>query len=367
MPYREQMIERIYEAATEPEKWPALLEEMGNMVQAPSGVLLMRRSDQWVGWQMSPSVPGNAQAYLTSEHPAKSLTTPRLLAANHAGFLRESDVMTEEEFLNDPYMVAWGAPNGLHHCASTAFVSSSGDVAVMQFMRKKGLPPMSRLDLDLLDSFRPHIVRAGLLAARWRMQRLQTATDALEMLGLPAAVLDHRGVVLTANRLLEQARFGLKWLPNDRIALETPNSHRLLRLAIADLSRTAAGVTRSIPVPAAQARNACILHLIPAKAGVSELFDNGHAFLVVTPLSPGPTSIPTLEGLFDLTPTEARVARKIAEGHTMEQIALDFDVSRETVRTHMKAIFSKTGVNKQAQVAALIAGVPRIPLCGACS
>jgi DNA-binding CsgD family transcriptional regulator len=167
--------------------------------------------------------------------------------------------------------------------------------------------------------------------------------------------------------LLEQARFGLKWLPNDRIALETPNSHRLLRLAIADLSRTAAGVTRSIPVPAAQARNACILHLIPAKAGVSELFDNGHAFLVVTPLSPGPTSIPTLEGLFDLTPTEARVARKIAEGHTMEQIALDFDVSRETVRTHMKAIFSKTGVNKQAQVAALIAGVPRIPLCGACS
>lgn len=193
----------------------------------------------------------------------------------------------------------------------------------------------------------------------------KAATETMEMLGLPAAVLDESGRVLMANRLLEEAAFGLQLLPDGRIAFETPKLQRLLRLTIADLARPASMGTRSIPVAATPAHGACIVHLIPAAGGARDVFGGCHALLVVTPLSIGSTPVPALEGLFDFTPAEARVARRIAQGHTMERIALDFAVSRETVRTHMKAIFSKTGMNKQAQVAALVAGLPRIPLCGA--
>jgi DNA-binding CsgD family transcriptional regulator len=193
----------------------------------------------------------------------------------------------------------------------------------------------------------------------------KAATETMEMLGLPAAVLDESGMVLMANRLLEEAAFGLQWLSDGRIALESAKSQRLLRLAIADLARPGASGTRSIPVAATATHGACIVHLIPAAGSARDVFDGCHALLVVTPLAIGPMPLPALEGLFDLTPAEARVARRIALGHTMERIALDFEVSRETVRTHMKAIFSKTGMNKQAQVAALVAGLPRIPLCAA--
>ena len=53
---------------------------------------------------------------------------------------------------------------------------------------------------------------------------------------------------------------------------------------------------------------------------------------MVTPVVP--SEVPTaevLQGLFDLTPAEARVARGIGEGRTIETIAMAFGTSRETV------------------------------------
>ena len=71
-----------------------------------------------------------------------------------------------------------------------------------------------------------------------------------------------------------------------------------------------------------------------------------------------PGRVPTaevLQGLFDLTPAEARVARAIAERRTVEAIAGMLGVSRETVRTQLKSVLAKTGMARQADLAALLA------------
>ncbi|WP_462120125.1 helix-turn-helix transcriptional regulator [Methylorubrum extorquens] len=63
-----------------------------------------------------------------------------------------------------------------------------------------------------------------------------------------------------------------------------------------------------------------------------------------------------LEGLFDLTPAEARVARGITGCRTVEQIATKFGTSPQTVRSQLKNVMANTGVNRQAELVSLLSG-----------
>jgi DNA-binding CsgD family transcriptional regulator len=58
-----------------------------------------------------------------------------------------------------------------------------------------------------------------------------------------------------------------------------------------------------------------------------------------------------------LTPAEARIALGVARGETLAAIAAANGISVQTVRTQLKAIFTKTGVHRQAELAILIIGL----------
>lgn len=57
---------------------------------------------------------------------------------------------------------------------------------------------------------------------------------------------------------------------------------------------------------------------------------------------------------FDLTETQARIAIFLSEGGTVAEYAETMKVSVETVRSHLKAIFAKTGAKRQAELAILM-------------
>ncbi len=100
-----------------------------------------------------------------------------------------------------------------------------------------------------------------------------------------------------------------------------------------------------------------ILHLLPIHGAAHDVFSRATSLLVVTPVDRG--AVPTakvLQGLFDLTPAEARVARGISEAQTVEGLALSAGVSVETVRSQLKAVLSKTGLSRQQELINLLAG-----------
>lgn len=62
----------------------------------------------------------------------------------------------------------------------------------------------------------------------------------------------------------------------------------------------------------------------------------------------------TLQQVFALTPTEAKVANGIICGKTLAEIACDLGVKIGTVRAHLKAVFCKTQTRGQAQLTGLL-------------
>lgn len=57
-------------------------------------------------------------------------------------------------------------------------------------------------------------------------------------------------------------------------------------------------------------------------------------------------------GLPGLSAREAQMARALAEGHRVNEIARSFSLSPHTVRNHFKAIFRKLGVHSQVELVA---------------
>ncbi|MNT69412.1 Bacterial regulatory protein, luxR family [compost metagenome] len=58
--------------------------------------------------------------------------------------------------------------------------------------------------------------------------------------------------------------------------------------------------------------------------------------------------------LFDLTPAETALALVLADGMTLDEAAEALGTSKNTARAHLRAIFSKTGVTRQATLVRML-------------
>ena len=82
------------------------------------------------------------------------------------------------------------------------------------------------------------------------------------------------------------------------------------------------------------------------------------ALMLVTPVEIADVpSATVVQGLFDLTPAEAKVARGLASGLTVHDIAGTHGTSATTVRNQVRAVFAKTGMHRQADLVGLLRGI----------
>jgi DNA-binding CsgD family transcriptional regulator len=61
-----------------------------------------------------------------------------------------------------------------------------------------------------------------------------------------------------------------------------------------------------------------------------------------------------LKNRFGLTPAEARVVLRLVSGDSLRLAAKALGIKYETVRTHLKSIFQKTGTRRQAELVIVV-------------
>jgi DNA-binding CsgD family transcriptional regulator len=217
--------------------------------------------------------------------------------------------------------------------------------------------PANASELATLDALRPHLGRAALMAARLRLERARAASEALAAIGLAAVVLAENGKVLAANALIEASVGVVRWRAGDRFALKDSAANLLLRNALARTDAEAGAGALSFPVRDVETHSLNIGHVIPVRLTARDLFSRSVAVCVLAPVAaPAAPSVELVRALFDLTPMEARVARGLAGGKTVEDLAGDGGISANTVRVHVRGVLEKTGCHRQIDLVALIAG-----------
>ena len=91
--------------------------------------------------------------------------------------------------------------------------------------------------------------------------------------------------------------------------------------------------------------------------------DGHHAYAVMCfsdPYKTLPLVANELAGVYKLTPAEAQVAISIANGMSPSEIASINDVVVSTVRSQLKAVYYKVGVNSQAELTKVLLSGPFI-------
>ncbi len=351
-----ELIDRIYECSFVPELWPRVLDELAQIADALGGVILTANT-KVLKWVASPGMQEPTETYIRDGWLWRGQRTPRLFAARHAGFLTEHDLATDEEIDADPFYRDWARPNGFGWCAVTALSLPTADRLVIDVERKYVRGPVEREIVNRLDELRPHLARSALLSARLQLERARIASETLVALGLPALVLSDQGKVLSANSLVDRLTGYIHWRAQDRLSLTDKAADRLLQDAIAAID-TAGGGMRSFPVRDNGAEAMMVAHVIPIRLSARDIFLRCAAALVLTPVTlPQAPPVELVQSLFDLTPAEARVARSLATGETVETIASAQGVSQNTIRVHVRGVLEKTGCNRQVDVVSLLTAI----------
>ncbi|BAT61062.1 bacterial regulatory proteins, luxR family [Variibacter gotjawalensis] len=358
------LIDNIYEAALVPEHWPTALGQVAETIGAEGAVVFTTNFQRVSHWSASASINQVMQDWLAAGWHLKAERTRRMVGAGHPGFITEQHIFTAEELAADPEHREFLKPRGLGGIAAGTYIPMpSGDVVVYS-VERGAETPLSAEDIGRLDELRPHLARAGALGARVGLDHARTAAETFKIVGLPAASLGSKGKVLAANSLFEAL---MPKLVHDRLARLTlvDDAADALLSTTLNAPLTATETVRSIPIAAADDMPPHVIHLLPVVGSAHDIFAQVSWICLAVPVVP--RDVPgaeLLQGLFDLTPAEARVARAIGAARPIDTIAKALGVSALTVRTQLKAVFAKTGVRGQAELVRLL-GYASLPGQGA--
>jgi DNA-binding CsgD family transcriptional regulator len=307
------LIDVLYEAAAVPNGWPALMEQLARHLGAKGGFLMAARRDgtQWVA---SPIVDQVYRDLVSQGWAAGDDRLARLQARRHAGFLTDADVHSVATLARMPLYNELLRPAGLHAAVATAMPLGEDQLV----LTIEGFPThdAAHAAVPALDRLRPHLARAGLLAARFGLERQRAAVAGLQSVGAPAAVLGVGRRMLAANALFETLLPALAQDTPTGLRLRDAEADRQLGVALARLSRDP----------------------VPSGAGAS-----------------------LVAGLLDLTQAEARLAHALAGGLSLAASAAQAGVRPSTARTQLKSIFVKAGLSRQSELVGLLAGLAAPP------
>lgn len=360
----ETLIDTIYEAAHIPELWPALLDRLSDMTGAWGG-MLFTVTPEATRWTASQQTTDFFARFLADGWMAKNPLVERGVRRDHAGFLTDLDLFTYDELDAEPMYDYMRRSGGGWHLG-TAIAVPNGDTLVVNIERRHVQGAFRRDQAELLDLYRPHLARAALLAARYTQSRYEATVGDLEALGLAAAAISLKGSLIACNARFEAlmpalVQDGPGGLTVVHQAAQTQVQDYLARARLAPDAATGA----SIPIPAEPERGPAILHLVPVSGTARDVFARTSCLVVVTTAEMDRLpSAGLVQGLFDLTPAEARVARDIARGFGVPEAAEQAGVSEGTVRSQLKAVFAKTGTSRQSELAALLNGISQLRPAG---
>jgi DNA-binding CsgD family transcriptional regulator len=213
-------------------------------------------------------------------------------------------------------------------------------------------------EIEFARLLSPHLRRAVTIGniLDFRVIERTRITEALDALRCGVVLTDKQGVILHANCSAQHMLANGDLIKELRgvLSVNAPSAAKELRTAIkraacdeADLGETGLAVRVTDPDEPPS-----FAHVLPISRGNlrTRLQPNAMAAVFVETLPNEQYMANTMAKTFGLTPTEIRVLTSLLAGRTLAETAEDLHVAMTTVKTHLKSIFSKTGVNRQAEL-----------------
>ncbi|WP_185266804.1 helix-turn-helix transcriptional regulator [Halopseudomonas xiamenensis] len=355
----DRIIGHIHDGGLETDQLSVALEELRCLFQANYVTLILRIPGvQDVGLMLvAGDLEGSGKVtyfrYLHSDTPFSNMPADRVFTVD--------DVMTFQEWESSTYYRDYSRDNDVYHVMGADI--STADAGVLRFRITRGQhqPAFTEQDKTLCSRLLPHLRRSlhvhNLLGRSESLGNLYA--EAVNRLSVATLVLDESGGVLQLNdvarELLGQAD-GLK-LVGSRLEASYPSDNRELHKLIRDAveskdapqpreSREALSVTR----PSGEVSLGVVVEPIPGAEWAEGRGQPAVMMYIRDAVGKSQVDNRVAKELFNFTPAETQLALQLANGLSLEEAAENLGIMRNTARAHLRAIFSKTGVRRQAEL-----------------
>jgi DNA-binding CsgD family transcriptional regulator len=282
---------------------------------------------------------------------------------------RGSTVVPREELVRSEYYNDLCLPLGLDDSMCAAEISERHGVSSLAAWSDRGLR-LSTDQVELLELLAPHLFQAITLSRAFDVLRFerQMVRQALSRADFGCVFVDHTARVQWMNRRAEDimaTRTALK-LDGGRLEALDEASDGRLQAALRDALQLSTGefhapramfkLQRTDGEPAIECLASPLkpMAVSAPTAGLQAGVFEGAMVILCDPTFVDEGLSARLENLYELTPTEAEVAQWLLSGSSVQEIADIFGNSVNTIRTHLKGIFTKTGTTSQAEVVGLL-------------
>jgi DNA-binding CsgD family transcriptional regulator len=365
------LIDRIYDAAAGFGGWDGVLSDLARALGGTAAVLGVV-GPHCPGRVVQVGVDPACMARYLERHAGRNELAARSASFPVGSVVTDEDLMPKAEFLRTAFHDECLRPQGLHSLINLrAARGERGAVANVCVLRSAREGGFGVEEVELFSRLAPHLRRA--VAVHTRLAEAEgerrALVEALERLPRAAFLVDGAAVVRHANAagaaLLAARDGGLRADPGEGGALRAARAEEtaLLRRAVAAAvpGRGAASppvgghvcLSRPPPRPPLVATATPLSAAGMAAAGLPPA---AMALLLVADPEARTTAPPPalLREAFGLTKAEAEIAARAAGGEGVPALAGSLDISPGTARLHLHRVFEKTGVRRQAELAAVL-------------
>jgi len=380
------LVELIYEGATAPERWtrdilPAVSEYLG----APSCILYtMSHTPQSGGYFFLHGIEQEhvdlyVQKYYDQDVWKIAIEEKRM---NTTGAVLIGDELLPRKRLLDSSFYKECLSHNANMVQLMAGIvfgaeSETSLPTTCSFFRGSRHPDFNDKDRVNMRLLLPHLSRSLGVMQRLRSTELTLATSlaALDRLSSGVLLLNRLGAVTFANRVAQRmvnAGNGLRLHHHghqsgqSELIGETAAASKAIRNAVnATLAVSPYAVqhfSKSVAIPHTCGSTSYVLQF-SALGSHNEFGGDGNAFAAIVFISDGADRIAidpaVLQEIYGLTLTEARVAVALVDHESVKKVADALGVSLATVRTHIKNIYGKLGVDTRTRFVKLLLGIAK--------
>jgi len=377
-------IRRLYDAATDAEKWPAFLQDLARGFGAGGAhIVRVQPHDHALTFSVLHGYDDAVRRIYGSD--GAGLPTLLTRFERHFGELMPTDprIQLIEKYPSRPVSCRLSISEGeLHNSRcyqellSRAGVvvnlpEEDGSLIMFGVFRDKQGTFFREHEVEAFGELIPHVKQAVAISEHLARVDLlnRIAFEALDGIQIGILLVDENARLVhansTAKRIIDMAD-GVS-LNNGVLALHSKEESAALRRAIWD----AIAKVRTGQIPPGEAMAVTRLSgSEPFPALVATLWGNHLRYglgrldkplavvFVTIPEEPQEAPAELLRRLFGLTLAEARLCERLVLGRTVEQAAQDLEIATDTARVHLKRVFDKTGVGRQAELVAKILATP---------
>ena len=283
---------------------------------------------------------------------------PRLRVLPEGKVIHNVDLYTKNEKNNSRAYNEFMLPNGIQNSINVRMESSQGSRIVWNVLNRLNSGGWNSAQIKMIYSLLPHVRRFVELrqelfdanALRATLSQLLGNTRCgviqLDWRGRIVERNDYAGNVLRAgDGLYDRHGFLRARRPGDN-----ENLQQLLNSALPRLGDR--GVSGSVTLGRLSVAPRLLLYAIPVgeQQRNFEIPRVSALVVVLDPATKAPVDPAVVTAALDLTPTEGLVATLLATGSSIPDIALSAGREESTVRWHVKRIFRKQGISRQAEL-----------------